>query len=211
MDKVLLSIKNLKKSYDKKVNVLKGIDVDFYPGEFVVVIGPSGAGKSTFIRCINRMITPSEGEIIFDGINMEKISGKKLRSQMSNIGMIFQHYNLIGRVNVIKNVLYGRLGKTPLWKSLLGLYNEADKLEAFKLLKQVGLEEQIDHEASMKRRLISERFMVKPVHHCLLTLSAVRQMFLQNIAGCIETETTETFVQKLPLPVCPQRPSDTGR
>lgn len=143
MKNILLTVKNLQKSYDKKTNVLKGIDVEFASGEFVVIIGPSGAGKSTFIRCINRMIDSSEGEIIFDGVHMEEIKGKKLRQQMSNIGMIFQHYNLIGRVNVIKNVLYGRLGKIPFWKSILGLYPKEDKEEAYRLLSKVGLEEHL--------------------------------------------------------------------
>ncbi|MDR2888257.1 MAG: phosphonate ABC transporter ATP-binding protein [Lachnospiraceae bacterium] len=143
MSEAILTINQLKKSYDKKTDVLKGIDTKFYPGEFVVVVGPSGAGKSTFIRCINRMIDPSGGEVIFDGVHMEKITGRKLRRQMSDIGMIFQHYNLVGRVNVIKNVLYGRLGKMPFWKSLLGLYTEKEKREAFWLLKKVGLEEQV--------------------------------------------------------------------
>lgn len=143
MNSPLLSIKNLQKSYDNKTYALKGINLEFNTGEFVVVIGPSGAGKSTFIRCINRMIDSSEGEIVFDGVHMEKIKGRALRKQRSSIGMIFQHYNLIGRVNVIKNVLYGRLGKMSFVKSFLGLYNKEDKQEAFTLLKKVGLEEQI--------------------------------------------------------------------
>ncbi|MDR1117271.1 MAG: phosphonate ABC transporter ATP-binding protein [Oscillospiraceae bacterium] len=139
----LLSIKNLKKSYDKNSQALKGVDIEFIAGEFVAIIGPSGAGKSTFIRCINRMIDPTEGEIVFDGVNMEKVSGKELRRQRSGIGMIFQHYNLIGRVNVIKNVLYGRLGKMSFIRSLLGLFSESDKREAYNLIKKVGLEEQL--------------------------------------------------------------------
>lgn len=147
MNNILLQIKGLKKSYSKGTMVLKGIDVEFEKGEFVVVIGPSGAGKSTFIRCINRMIDSSEGEIIFDGVHMESIRGRKLRRQMSDIGMIFQHYNLIGRVNVIKNVLYGRLGKTSFLQSFLGLYAEEDKREALRLLQKVGLEEHMHRRA----------------------------------------------------------------
>ena len=143
MNETILSIKNLQKSYYKNMPILKGIDVEFKAGEFVVIIGPSGAGKSTFIRCINRMIDPSGGEIIFDGVHMESLKGKKLRQNRSNIGMIFQHYNLIGRVNVIKNVLFGRLGKMPAIKSLLGLYSHEEKSDAYELLKKVGLEDQI--------------------------------------------------------------------
>jgi phosphonate transport system ATP-binding protein len=139
----LLSIKNLVKVYGKDTRALNGISLDFYPGEFIVVIGPSGAGKSTFIRCINRLVDPSEGEIIFDGQHLEKLNGQKLRKERSKIGMIFQHYNLVGRTNVIKNVLHGQLSSISLYKSLLGLYPHEDKKEAVELLKKVGLQDQI--------------------------------------------------------------------
>lgn len=139
----LLSIKNLVKVYGKDTRALNGISLDFYPGEFIVVIGPSGAGKSTFIRCINRLVDPSEGEIVFDGQHLEKLTGRKLRKNRAGIGMIFQHYNLVGRTNVIKNVLHGQLSNLPLYKSLLGLYRHEDKQEAVELLKKVGLQDQI--------------------------------------------------------------------
>nr|WP_218970492.1 phosphonate ABC transporter ATP-binding protein [Metabacillus halosaccharovorans] len=139
----ILSIKNLVKVYGKDTRALNGISLDFYPGEFIVVIGPSGAGKSTFIRCINRLVNPSEGEVIFDGQHLEKLNGRKLRKERSKIGMIFQHYNLVGRTNVIKNVLHGQLSNIPLYKSLLGLYRHEDKQEAVELLKKVGLQDQI--------------------------------------------------------------------
>ena len=139
----LLSIKDLVKVYGKETRALNGISLDFYPGEFIVVIGPSGAGKSTFIRCINRLVDPTEGAIVFEGEHLEKSGGRKLRKERSKIGMIFQHYNLIGRTNVIKNVLHGRLYHTPLYKSLFGLYSHEDKKEAVELLKKVGLQDQI--------------------------------------------------------------------
>ncbi|MEK4300269.1 phosphonate ABC transporter ATP-binding protein [Oceanobacillus sp. FSL W8-0428] len=139
----LLSIKDLVKVYGKSTRALNGISIDFYPGEFIVVIGPSGAGKSTFIRCINRLIDSTEGNLVFHGDNLEKASGSKLRKERSKIGMIFQHYNLIGRTNVIKNVLHGRLHDTPLYKSIFGLFKHEDKKEAVELLEKVGLKDQI--------------------------------------------------------------------
>lgn len=141
--KPLLSIKNLVKVYGENTRALNGITLDFYPGEFIVVIGPSGAGKSTFIRCINRLVDPSEGQVVFEGVNLEEISGHKLRKERSKIGMIFQHYNLIGRTNVIKNVLHGRLYNTPIYKSIFGLFSHEDKKEAVQLLHKVGLQDQI--------------------------------------------------------------------
>lgn len=141
--KPLLRVRNLKKSYDAQVLALKGISVDFYSGEYVVIIGSSGSGKSTFIRCINRMIDPTEGTIKFEGEAVEKLKGKKLRSVRAKIGMIFQNYNLVGRTSVIKNVMHGKLRQMPLWKSIFGLYAEEDKREAMELLEQVGLSEQV--------------------------------------------------------------------
>lgn len=139
----LLRLENVKKTYGSSTHALRGVSTTFETGEFVVVIGPSGAGKSTFIRCINRMIDPSDGEIIFDGVHMEKLKGKKIREARSQIGMIFQHYNLIERTNVLKNVLHGRLGQMNFMDSLLGRFSQKDRLEAYDLLKQVGLEDQI--------------------------------------------------------------------
>jgi phosphonate transport system ATP-binding protein len=143
MSDALLSISHLSKTYDDQHYALSEIELTVHRGEFIVVIGPSGAGKSTFIRSINRMIQPTKGTILFDGTDVLAAKGKKLKEIRSNIGMIFQHYNLIGRTNVIKNVLHGRLGKTPFYKSLLGLYKEEEKREAVDLLDEVGLTEQI--------------------------------------------------------------------
>ena len=139
----ILEIKDLKKSYKKDEFVLKGLNAKINEGEFVVVIGPSGAGKSTFIRCINKMVNITEGELIFSGIPISKLRGNKLRELRSQIGMIFQHYNLIGRTNVIKNVLHGRLGQMSFAKSSLGLYSNDDKQRAYQLLQKVGLQNHI--------------------------------------------------------------------
>lgn len=143
MQTPLLSIKNLTKLYGKDTRAVNNVSVDFYAGEFIVVIGPSGAGKSTFIRCINKLVESTNGELIFDGVNIANLSGHALRKQRANIGMIFQHYNLIGRTNVIKNVLHGQLSNTPIYKSMFGLFKEEDKIEAVSLLKKVGLEDQM--------------------------------------------------------------------
>jgi len=168
MKKTVLSIKDLKKSYNKEQMVLKGLNAEIYEGEFIVVIGPSGAGKSTFIRCMNRMIDFSNGQVIFDGISISEVKGKQLREVRSKIGMIFQHYNLIGRTNVIKNVLHGRLGETSFLKSALGLYSYEERKEAYNLLKRMGLEEHIYKKAKdlsggqMQRVGICRAMMQRP-------------------------------------------------
>jgi len=136
----LLKISELRKSYAEK-EVLKGLDIEIQEGEFVVVIGPSGAGKSTFIRCINRMVDPTSGSLEFDGMDITQLKGKPLRIARSYMGMIFQHYNLIGRTNVIKNVLHGRLGHKSFFATLTGNYSDWEKQEAYDLLHKVGLGE----------------------------------------------------------------------
>jgi len=139
----ILQVKDLKKSYVKDKLVLKGLDFEIEEGEFVVVIGPSGAGKSTFIRCINKMVDLTSGELVFDNQKISGLKGKRLRHMRAKIGMIFQHYNLIGRTNVIKNVLHGRLGQISFVKSAFGLYSGQEKQDAYQLLKTVGLSEHI--------------------------------------------------------------------
>lgn len=139
----LLHIQGLKKVYQKDNPVLKGLDVTIHQGEFVVVIGPSGAGKSTFIRCLNRMVQPTEGEIRFLGQPTSQLRGSQLRQLRAQMGMIFQHYNLIGRTNVIKNVMHGCLGQLNVAQSALGLYRNEDKQKAYDLLKKVGLQDHL--------------------------------------------------------------------
>ncbi|MGX6977880.1 phosphonate ABC transporter ATP-binding protein [Vagococcus elongatus] len=143
----LLKITNLSKRYDGNKIALKNITLEIQPKEFVVIIGPSGAGKSTLIRCLNQLVKPSEGEIIFDGEDISKAKGKKLRQLRGKIGMIFQHYNLISRTNVLKNVLNGKLGSVPFWVSTFGLYSQEDRLQAYNLLKTVGLQDSLYQQA----------------------------------------------------------------
>ncbi len=140
-DSDLLVIDDLSKSYNGKSKALDGINVTVGRGEFVSVIGCSGAGKSTFLRCINRLIDPTEGSVIFNGKDVTKMSKRKLRGVRRRISMIFQHYNLVYRASAIENVLQGRLGYKTSLAGALGLYSEEEKMEAFDILAKVGLAE----------------------------------------------------------------------
>lgn len=136
----LLVIENLTKSYDGVTNVLDNANVTVRRGEFVSLIGSSGAGKSTLLRCINRLVKPTSGTVVFDGSNICCARGQKLRHARRRISMVFQHYNLVHRSSVIENVLQGRLGyKKPLEGSL-GIYTDEEKQQAVDLLKLVGLD-----------------------------------------------------------------------
>jgi phosphonate transport system ATP-binding protein len=143
----LLEIRNLVKNYAPDTEVLHGISLTVEAGEFVVIIGPSGSGKTTLIRCINRLINPTAGEVLFEGKPTSTLRGAKLRKLRTQIGMIFQDYNLIYRSTVMQNVLHGRLGHMGFLRSALGLYAQKDLQEARELLVTVGLEDFIHNKA----------------------------------------------------------------
>lgn len=141
--KTILSVKEVKKVYDNGTHALRGVSFDLHEGEFVVIIGLSGSGKSTLLRCINQLIRQTEGSIVFNGIQAEKANSRELRKVRREIGMIFQHYNLIDRLTVIQNVLHGRLGYMSSFHGIFDLYNMDDKRKALNILKRVGLEKEV--------------------------------------------------------------------
>jgi phosphonate transport system ATP-binding protein len=135
----MLEIKNLNKIYPNGHHALKDISFSVPKGEFLVVIGLSGSGKSTMLRTFNRLHDVTSGEIIFNGVDTTKLSGLNLRKMRAQIGMIFQHFNLIPRKTVLENVLSGNLSRTGILKSILGLYSKEDKEKAIKFIEIVGL------------------------------------------------------------------------
>lgn len=137
----LLKVERLGKSYNDDTKVLNDVSFQVEAGEFVSIIGPSGAGKSTLLRCMNRMVEIDEGKVIFDGNDVGSLNKKELRKMRTNIGMIFQHYNLVPRLSVIENVLHGRFGYKTTVQGLLGKFTEDEKEQAFYLLKKLGIEE----------------------------------------------------------------------
>jgi phosphonate transport system ATP-binding protein len=134
-----LVVRNLVKEYRKGQPVLRGIDLTFPGSGLTAVIGPSGTGKSTLIRCVNRLVAPTSGEILFRGQDLAKLSGRALRSARRRIGMVFQEYNLVERLTVMENLLCGRLGYVPVWRAWLRKFPERDIARAFDLLESVGL------------------------------------------------------------------------
>jgi phosphonate transport system ATP-binding protein len=137
-----LKIKNLTKYY-KDVLALKEVNATIKRGQFVSIIGPSGSGKSTLLRCLNRMIEPSSGEVIFENIDVTKVGSKQLRKTRAQMGMIFQHYNLVSRLSVFENVLHGRLGYKNTWDGIISNYSEEEKEQAAEIISMLGLSDQI--------------------------------------------------------------------
>ncbi len=140
-DGAALSIRRLVKEYVPGKPVLAGIDLEVAPRGLVGIIGASGTGKSTLVRCINRLVAPTAGEILFEGADLARLSGEALRRARRRIGMVFQEYNLVERLSVMENVLSGRLGYVSPWQAWLRRYPDADVESAFALLDQVGLGE----------------------------------------------------------------------
>ena len=134
-----LVIRNLRKEYVAGRPVLKDVSVTIAGRGMTAIIGPSGTGKSTLIRCINRLVDPTSGEIIFRRQDLAKLRGQELRKARRRIGMVFQEYNLVERLTVIENLLCGRLGYVPVWRAWLRKFPPADVDRAFRLLDAVGL------------------------------------------------------------------------
>jgi phosphonate transport system ATP-binding protein len=136
-----LSVRGLVKEYVPGKPVLRGIDLDFAARGVTAVIGPSGTGKSTLIRCINRLVEPTAGQVIFEDRDLVKLNRTELRSARRRIGMVFQEYNLVERLSVMENLLCGRLGYVAPLKAWLRRYPARDIARAFELLDIVGLGE----------------------------------------------------------------------
>lgn len=139
----MITFKDVSLVYPNGTQGLKQVNVTIDEGEFVVIVGLSGAGKSTFIRSINRMVTPTSGELYVDGENVIHLQGKELRKLRTRVGMIFQNYNLVNRSSVMKNTISGRLGHTGTLRSILNLYSKKDRALAYENLKRVNIEEYV--------------------------------------------------------------------
>ena len=131
----MIEVKGLKKEFNG-LKVLNGIDYKIKQGEKIVVIGPSGSGKSTFLRCLNLLEEPTEGQVWFDGVNITDPQNdiNKMRQKM---GMVFQHFNLFPHMTVLGNITFAPVR--------LGLQTKEEaNANAMRLLKRIGLEDKAD-------------------------------------------------------------------
>ncbi|GAB5469781.1 MAG: phosphonate ABC transporter ATP-binding protein [Rhodospirillales bacterium] len=143
----MLSIEALSKAYKTGDKALKGVSFTVPAGQVLGLIGPSGAGKSTLIRCVNRLVEPSGGKVFIGETEITGLPRGALRRVRRRIGMIFQEYALVERLTVMENVLSGRLGYVPFWRSFTRRFPAADIDKAFALLERVGLADQADKRA----------------------------------------------------------------
>ena len=143
---VALEVRNLRAGYAGR-EILKNVSFQVDADDFFAIIGPSGAGKSTLIRCVNRLVEPTSGQVLFHGVDLLQLDQSRLREARRNIGMIFQEFNLIERLSVMDNVLTGRLGYTGTLRSLMRMFTAEDIRQALALLDRVGLGEYVDKRA----------------------------------------------------------------
>ncbi len=143
----MLSVENLTKTYDNKVLALDNVSFQVPDKQFLVVIGLSGSGKSTLLRCINRLVQPTSGRVVWNGVDVTAASQEDLRQIRRRIGMIFQQFNLVTRSSVLTNVLSGRLGYVnPAW-SLFNRFPKEDVQRAIQKLDRVGIADKAPNRA----------------------------------------------------------------
>jgi phosphonate transport system ATP-binding protein len=135
----MLRVEHLNKVYANGTVALKDVSFQVEDGEFLAVIGLSGSGKSTLLRCINRLIDPTSGKVIWNGIDVTAASSAELRKIRRQIGMVFQQFNLVKRSSVLTNVLSGRLGYVSPYQSMFNYFSPADHQRAMENLEQLGL------------------------------------------------------------------------
>ncbi|MDM7945617.1 phosphonate ABC transporter ATP-binding protein [Oceanibaculum nanhaiense] len=143
----MLKIQGLSKRYKTGDHALKGVSLEVPAGQVMALIGPSGAGKSTLIRCVNRLVEPTDGHIFLAD---EEITGKgsnALRRLRRRMGMIFQEYALVERLTVMENVLSGQLGYVGFWRSYFRRFPQEAVDQAFQTLGRVGLLDHVDKRA----------------------------------------------------------------
>lgn len=163
-----LSVRHLSKTYPGGTQALRDISFEVKAGEFLVVIGLSGSGKSTLLRCLNRLHEPTSGEMTFDGRDISSLGGSEILKLRRELAMIFQQFNLIPRHSVLNQVLMGRLGFTPTWRSLVNNFSAQDRAEALKYLDLVGIADKAQVRADrlsggqQQRVAIARALMQKP-------------------------------------------------
>ena len=135
----MIKFENVSVTYPGGVEALKDLDLEINEGDFLIIVGLSGAGKSTLLRTINNLVKPSNGVVFLDNKDITNANKKQLKQIRSQIGMIFQTFNLVNRSTVLKNVLTGRLSKVSTMRSVLGLWPKDQKQMAFEALNQVEI------------------------------------------------------------------------
>lgn len=183
----IIRIEHLDKEFklkDMNVNALKDVSLDIYKGDIYGIIGMSGAGKSTLVRCLNFLERPTGGKVIVDGMNLSDLSEKELREARKDIGMIFQHFNLLMQRSVIDNVCF------PL--EIAGIKKAEAKEKAMKYLQIVGLEEKAHAYPSQLSGGQKQRVAIARV-----LASDPKILLCDEATSALDPQTTKSILQLL--------------
>lgn len=190
----MIRFKNVSKQYAGERLALDNITFTIECGSIVSVIGPSGAGKTSLIRCINRLIPCTSGDVEINGESVLNAGSRRLKQLRKKTGMIFQNYNLVECLTVIENTLHGCLGSMPLYRSLFGLYSKAEKERAVSVLEDVGLSDHLyqrcaDLSGGQKQRTgIARALMQEPdILLCDEPVSSLDPQTAQDLLNYVET------------------------
>ena len=178
-------------------------DVSFVvdPGEFVALLGPSGAGKSTLFRCVTRLVAPDTGAVRVLGRDMSALSGQELRLARRDVGLIFQQFNLIGRLSAMDNVLAGRMGHASTLRVVLRQFTRADRQLALAALDRVGLLERAGQRADslsggQQQRVAIARVLAQQARLLLADepVSSLDPQSAENVLGILRNIARETGI-----------------
>lgn len=131
------------KVFDSRTMAVDELNLKVRRGEKLAFIGPSGAGKTTLFRMLNLTIPQTSGTLLFDGLNIARLYGRRLREVRRRIGTVYQQHNLIPRLPVVHNVLSGKLGAWPVWRAVRSLIRPTEADLAYEALRQVGIPEKL--------------------------------------------------------------------
>ncbi len=134
----MLKLTNVTRRFSGKTAV-DSVNIEIPAGQMVGIIGRSGAGKSTVLRMINRLTDPTEGAISFEGRDVTKLRGAELRAWRADCAMIFQQFNLVPRIDVLTNVLLGRLNSRPTMMSMLNIFTHEERVDAIRALDRLDV------------------------------------------------------------------------
>ena len=178
-------------------------DVSFFvdPGEFVALLGPSGAGKSTLFRCVTRLVAPDTGVVRVLGRDMSALGGQELRLARRDVGLIFQQFNLIGRLSAMDNVLAGRMGHASTLRVVLRQFTRADRQLALAALDRVGLLERAGQRADslsggQQQRVAIARVLSQQARLLLADepVSSLDPQSAENVLGILRSIARETGI-----------------
>jgi phosphonate transport system ATP-binding protein len=178
-------------------------DVSFVvdPGEFVALLGPSGAGKSTLFRCVTRLVAPDTGVVRVLGRDISALGGQELRLARRDVGLIFQQFNLIGRLSAMDNVLAGRMGHASTLRVMLRQFTRADRQLALAALDRVGLLERAGQRADslsggQQQRVAIARVLAQQARLLLADepVSSLDPQSAENVLGILRNIARETGI-----------------